>query len=378
MKFDKYIDERKGIFVTKPSLPPLDEYVEYLKKVWDTNILTNFGPLHEEFRERLTKFLDVPLCLPSCNGHMALELTIQAFGLKGEVITTPYTFASTTHAIVRNGCTPVFCDVNENDCTIDANKIEALITDKTVAILPVHVYGIPCNVEEIERIAKKHGLVVIYDAAHAFGVSVGGKSIAKFGDASMFSFHATKAFNTIEGGCVALKDMNLALKLFQLANFGIMGEEVVTGIGANAKMNEFQAAMGLCNLDHFAENVEMRKKVYELYEKMLTSINGVRMLKPYRDDVVMNYAYCPVFFDEKILGKTRDVVYDYLTSKNIYPRKYFFPLTSEFECYRNGNYKGNTEVAKKISRQVLTLPIYPELDLKDVKTICGLIKEFLV
>ena len=377
MQFDKHVETRKGIFVTKPSLPPLDEYVEYLKKIWESNILTNMGPLHEEFRERLTKLLDVPICLPSCNGHMALELVIQAFGLKGEIITTPYTFASTTHAIVRNGCTPVFCDINEEDCTIDTSKIEGLITDRTVAIVPVHVYGLPCNVEEIERIAKKHGLIVIYDAAHAFGVTVGGRSIAKYGDASMFSFHATKAFNTIEGGCVALSNQDVALKVFQLANFGIMGEEIVSGIGANAKMNEFAAAMGLCNLDQFEENIRKRKAIFEMYRDHLTAIEGVRMPEPYRDEVTLNYAYCPAIFDEEVLGKTRNDIYDYLAERNIYSRKYFYPITSEFDCYKDCGYKSDTEVAKKISKQVLTLPIYPDLELQDVERICKLISECL-
>ncbi len=377
MQIEKYSEKRKGIFVTRPSLPPLDEYVEYLKKIWDSNILTNMGPLHEEFRERLTTLMDVPICFPTCNGHMALELVIQAFGLKGEIITTPYTFASTTHAIVRNGCTPVFCDINEDDCTIDTNKIEELITDKTVAIVPVHVYGLPCNVEEIERIAKKHNLVVIYDAAHAFGVTIGGESIARYGDASMFSFHATKAFNSIEGGCIALSDLDVALKVFQLANFGIMGEEMITGVGANAKMNEFAAAMGLCNLEHFEENISKRKALYELYEKELTAIEGVRMPRPYRDDVVRNYAYCPVFFDEEILGKSRNDVNAYLTARNIYSRKYFYPITSEFDCYKDCGYRGETEVAKRLSRQILTLPIYPNLPVDDVKMICELIRECL-
>ena len=375
MQFDKHIETRKGIFVTKPSLPPIDEYVDYLKKVWESNILTNMGPLHEEFRDRLTKLFDVPICLPSCNGHMALELAIQAFGLKGEIITTPYTFASTTHAIVRNGCTPVFCDINEKDCTIDTDKIEELITDKTVAIVPVHVYGLPCNVEKIERIAKKHGLIVIYDAAHAFGVNIGGRSIAKYGDASMFSFHATKAFNTIEGGCVTLSNTDVALRLFQLANFGIMGEEIVSGVGANAKMNEFSAAMGLCNLNHFEENIRKRKAVYETYKAHLNTIRGIRMLEPYRDDVTLNYAYCPVIFDDETLGRSRNDIYDYLAERNIYSRKYFYPITSKFDCYKECGYKGVTEVAERISRQVLTLPIYPDLDIQDVELICHLISE---
>ena len=376
MKFDKYIDDRDGIFVTKPALPPLEEYVEYLKRIWDKGILTNMGPIHEEFREKLTKFLDVPICLPSCNGHIALELTIQALELKGEVITTPFTFASTTHAITRNGCTPVFCDINSNDCTIDTSMIEELITDNTTAIVPVHVYGFPCNVEEIEHIAKKHGLFVIYDAAHAFGVTVGGNSIAKYGDASMFSFHATKAFNTIEGGCVALKDARIAMKLYQLANFGIMSEEEVIAIGANAKMNEFQAAMGLCNLKYFEENRLKRQKIYKTYEEGLSNIDGIKMLKAYRNDVLQNYSYCPVFFDKEILGKSRDDLYEYLANKNIYTRKYFYPLTSDYKCYRESRYSGDTPVATKMAQQVLTLPIYPELKLDDVLYICELIRGF--
>ncbi len=377
MNFDKHIDNRQGIFVTKPTLPPLDEYIEYLRKIWDRDILTNMGPMHEEFREKLTRFLDVPICLPSCNGHLALELAIQAFGLKGEVITTPYTFASTTHAIVRNGCTPVFCDINPKDCTIDVSKIEDLITENTVAIVPVHVYGFPCNVEEIERIATKHGLTVIYDAAHAFGVKVGENSIAKYGDASMFSFHATKAFNTVEGGCITLKNGELAMKMYQLANFGIMSEDEVSGVGANAKMNELQAAMGLCNLAHFQESIQARKEIYEIYAKKFADVKGIRMLKPYRDDVLLNYAYCPVFIEESAVGCSRDDIYDYLNSKNIYTRKYFYPITSKFSCYKDSNFRGNTEVAEEISKQVLTLPIYPSLDKNDVIMICNLILEYM-
>ncbi len=377
MEFKKYHDTRKGIFVTRPSLPPLDEYVDYLQKVWDNHILTNIGPLHEEFRERLTKLMEVPFCFPCVNGHMALELVIQAFGLKGEIITTPYTFASTTHAIVRNGCTPVFCDIKEDDCTMDTRMLENLITDKTVAIIPIHVYGVPCNVEEIERIAEKHGLKVIYDAAHAFGVSVGGNSIAKYGDASIFSFHATKVFNTIEGGCVALKDSSVALELYHLANFGIMGEELVSSVGANAKMNELQAAMGLCNLNHFEENVAKRKAIFEKYKEELSDIKGLKMIKPYREDVKLNYAYYPVFFDANVLHKSRDAVYDYLSSKNIFARKYFYPITSEFDCYRNKGYKGTTEIAYKLSEQVLTLPIYPDLKMEEVEMICREIRDYL-
>ncbi|SEL73602.1 dTDP-4-amino-4,6-dideoxygalactose transaminase [Butyrivibrio sp. ob235] len=377
MSIGKFVDNRKGIFVTKPSLPPFDEYVEYLREIWDRGILTNMGPLHEKFRENLSEFLGVDICLPSCNGHMGLELTIQAFELQGEIITTPYTFASTTHAIVRNRCTPVFCDVREEDCTIDTEKIEELISDKTVAIVPVHVYGLPCNVDEIERIATKHGLRVIYDAAHAFGVKIGERGIASYGDASMFSFHATKAFHTIEGGCVALRDVKKAMRLYQLENFGIMGEEQVSFTGANAKMNEFEAAMGLCNLLHFSENIEKRKRVYERYESRFADLDGVRMPSPYRDDITRNYSYLPIFIDKDVCGMSRDDVYAYLALNNIYSRKYFYPLTSQFDCYRDKGYRGDTPIAERLSEQVLTLPIYADLELEKVDHICDMIINFL-
>ena len=374
MVIEKNIETRKGIFVTKPALPPFDEYLSYIKRIWDKAMLTNMGPLYEEFRERLADYLKAEICLPMCNGHMALEMTIQAMGLKGEVITTPFTFASTTHAIVRNGCTPVFCDIREEDCTIAVDKIEELITDKTVAILPVHVYGLPCDVEKIDEIAKKHGLKVIYDAAHAFGVKLGDQSVMLYGDASIISFHATKAFQTIEGGCSVLRDMDVAMRIYQLENFGIMDEEVVAAVGANAKMNEFEAAMGLCNLDHFDEIIAKRKKLYELYVSGLSGIQGVRLLKPYRDDITLNYAYMPVLFDEEIIGKNRNDIYAELSRNGVYPRKYFYPITSEYDCYKDKQYRGLTPIAKKSSRQVLTLPLYPDLPENEVIRICEIIK----
>ena len=376
MYFKKYHDDRKGIFITKPSIPPIEEYIDYLQQIWDNGILTNMGPLHEEFREKISDKLNVEMCIPCCNGHMGLELSIEAMELKGEIITTPFTFASTTHAIVRNGCTPVFCDIREDDCCIDTEKLESLINDKTVAILPVHVYGFPCNVDEIGRIADKYGVKLIYDAAHAFGVKLGENSIARYGDASVFSFHATKSFNTIEGGCVTLHDQSFGLRLYHLINFGIMGEEQVEYAGANAKFNEFQAAMGLCNLKYFEENRLKRQKIYKTYEGELSNVYGIKMLKAYRNDVLQNYSYCPVFFDKEILGKSRDDLYDYLANKNIYTRKYFYPLTSDYKCYRESGFNGNTPVAIKMAQQVLTLPIYPELKFDDVLYICELIRGF--
>ena len=251
----------KQILVTKSSMPSLDEYVEEIKDIWETKWLTNMGVKHNKLKDELIKYLDVERIDLFTNGHMAIELSLQALKLKGEVITTPFTFASTTHAIVRNGLTPVFCDINPEDFTIDTKKLESLINDKTCAILPVHVYGNVCNVEEIDRIAKKHGLKVIYDAAHTFGVKYKGKGIGQYGDASCFSFHATKVFNSIEGGAVSFKKESFGKELYKLKNFGIKDPETVDGVGANAKMNEFCAAMGLCNLRHINEEINKRKHV---------------------------------------------------------------------------------------------------------------------
>ena len=362
------------IFVTKPFLPPKEEYMEYLDQIWESRHLTNNGKFLLEFTEKLCELMDVDNCLPLTNGHMALEMTLQAFKLSGEVITTPYTFASTTHAIVRNGLTPVFCDVRESDCTMDPDKIEALITDKTSAIVPVHVYGMPCDVDAIEAIAKKHNLKVIYDAAHAFGETVNGKSIARYGDASMFSFHATKCFTSIEGGCSVVNDEDLMLRVYQLQNFGIMNEESVVYVGANAKMNEFQAAMGLCNLKHFDEITQQRKAVVEHYMELLAGVKGLRILDYKNENVKFNYSYFPIFIDNDEYGMSRDDVYDYLLKNGIHARKYFYPITSEFECYRDLEFKGDVSTAKRLSEMVLTLPLYPDLATDIVDRICELLK----
>lgn len=303
---------------------------------------------------------------------MVLELSLQAMKLQGEVITTPFTFASTTHAIVRNGLTPVFCDINPDDYTIDVTKIESLISDKTCAIMPVHVYGNVCNIEEIQKIADKYGLKVIYDAAHTFGVRYKGKGIGGFGDVSCFSFHATKVFNTIEGGAACFKDPEFGLDLYSLKNFGIRGPEVVDAVGANAKMNEFSAAMGICNLKHIEEEIEKRRKVVERYRANLENVDGIK-LSPIQKDVVPNYAYFPVVFDEKVFGATRNEVFEKLAENDICARKYFYPLTNTFECF-NGKFDvSKTPVALHISNRVLTLPLYADLPLDDVDRICNII-----
>ena len=253
--------EKDKIYVTRSSMPDIEEYVEEIRSIWDNHWLTNMGDKHIRFQKELKEYLQVENIELLTNGHMALELTLQALDLQGEVITTPFTFASTTHAIIRNGLTPIFCDIDPVTYTIDVEKIEELITERTSAIMPVHVYGNICNVEEIENLAKKYGLKIIYDAAHAFGETYKGQGIGGFGDASCFSFHATKVFNSIEGGAVTYHDKKLGADLYDLKNFGIHGPEEVSAVGANAKMNEFCAAMGLCNLRHIEEEIIKRQRV---------------------------------------------------------------------------------------------------------------------
>ena len=292
------------ILVTKSSMPPYEEYIKAIKPLWDSHWLTNMGTYHKELEEKLRIYLNVPELSLMVNGHMALEMAIQTFGFPGgaEVITTPFTFVSTTHAIVRNHLNPVFCDVKLSDGTIDENQIEDLITEHTVAIIPVHVYGNVCNLEKIQEIADKYNLKVIYDAAHAFGVKYKGIGIGSFGDASIFSFHATKIFNTIEGGAVAFSNHKIYEKLYNLKNFGIRGEELVTEVGANAKMNEFAAVMGLCNLQHIEETYLQRKDRYKVYKEKLRDVKGIRLFDK-NDNVSDNYAYFPILVEEGYIKK---------------------------------------------------------------------------
>lgn len=365
----------KKIFVTRSSLPNLDEYIDEIREIWSSHWLTNMGDKHEKLRIQMQKYLDVKHLQLMVNGHMALELALQALSIKGEVITTPFTFVSTTHAIVRNGLKPIFCDIRPDDYTMNTEKLESLITDHTSAILPVHVYGNVCHVEEIERIAEKYDLIVLYDAAHAFGETYKGRSIASFGDVSCYSFHATKVFNTIEGGAVcyskSLDEFETAL--YRLRNFGIRNETEVDVVGTNAKMNEFCASMGICNLRHIDDEIYKRKLVAERYCENLYGISG--LILPFKQShVKYNYAYFPVVFDEKSFGSTRNEVYKALLAHNIYARKYFYPITSMFECYRNRFVEGDTPIALHISKRILTLPIYADLKLRDVDMICNIIK----
>ena len=363
------------ILVTQPSMPELSEYVSELRDIWECKWLTNMGQKHKELQRELKQFLQAQEVELFTNGHMAIELSLQAMKLKGEVITTPFTFVSTTHAIVRNGLKPVFCDINEEDYTIDAEKIESLITDQTCAIVPVHVYGNVCDVEKIETIARKHGLKVLYDAAHAFGVEYKGRGIGTYGDASCFSFHATKVFNTIEGGATTFANKEYGTDLYRLKNFGIRDEETVDAVGANAKMNEFCAAMGLCNLRHVSMEIEKRKQLVELYREGLREIKGIRVL-PEQKDVKPNYAYFPIYIDAREYGHTRDDLYEELKKSGIIARKYFYPLTSNFDCYKNQYKEQDTPVASKISKGILTLPLYANLEKNVVRAITEKISQY--
>lgn len=371
----------RRILVTRSSMPPLKEYVDEIAPLWESHWLTNMGAEHRKLEAALKERLRVDNLALFTNGHNALECILEALGLPagGEVITTPFTFASTTHAIVRKGLTPVFADVRPFDLTLDPEAVEEAITPRTCAIVPVHVYGNLCEVDAIRDVADRHGLKVVYDAAHAFGVerenpATGGKeTAASFGDASMFSFHATKVFNTIEGGCVCFHNPSLYEVLNQWKNFGIVGPEDVEYVGGNAKMNEFCAAMGVCNLRHLDGEIAKRKAVAERYWGNLEGVPGVRAVKPAAGSVP-NYAYLPALFDPDAFGATRDDVFDALAAEGIGARKYFYPLVTDFACYRSVYSSDRTPIAAKAAREVLTLPMYADLALEDVDLICSIVR----
>lgn len=359
------------INITRSSMPPFEEYCEAIKDLWDSRWLTNIGAKHQQFQAELAGYLGAGHVDLLTNGHMAIELSLQALGLESEVITTPFTFASTTQAIVRSGLTPVFCDIDPVTFNLDPAKLEALITARTCAIVPVHVYGTPCDVEAIDQIAMRHGLEVLYDAAHAFGVRYKGRGIADFGDVSCFSFHATKVFHSIEGGAVFFRDETFGQRLVKLKNFGLDGEDA-SELGANAKLNEFCAAMGLCNLRYVGGEMEKRRRSVERYRSHLEQIPGLQ-LSPVLDGVEPNYAYFPVVFDETVFGANRDTVLHALSKHGIMARKYFYPLTSEFSCYHGKYDPDETPIAKQISRRVLTLPLYAGMEDETVDRICEVI-----
>lgn len=364
----------KKIYVTKTSLPKIEDYIEKIETIWDTHQMTNNGRIHMALEQELKEYLKVDNLTLFTNGHLALYTAIKSLNLEkgGEVITTPFTFASTTNAIVENGLIPVFCDIDPLTYTIDVNKIESLITDKTCAILPVHVYGNICDVIKLEEIANKYNLKIIYDAAHVFGVKYKGNSIFNYGDISMTSFHATKVFNTIEGGALFYKDARLYERFNALKNFGIDSNGEILEESINAKMNEFQAAMGLCNLKNIDETIEKRKKVYLRYMEKLKGVQGVKLNK-IQKDIESNYAYFPILFNEQKFGKTRDEIYTMLADKNIFARKYFYPLVSDYAFYRDKYNSDETPIAQDIAKNILCLPLYPDLSLDIVDVICNII-----
>ncbi len=363
------------ILVTRSSIAPFEEYTNEIKDIWESHWMTNSGVKHNLLEKQLQERLGVKNVSLCVNGHTSLELCIEAMGLKGEIITTPFTFISTTNSIIRMGCTPVFCDIDPNTYTIDANKIEELITDKTCAIMPVHVYGNICDVEKIEEIAKKYNLKVIYDAAHAFDEKYKGRGVANYGDASIFSFHATKVFNTIEGGAICSNNDELPSIIKSLRDFGIVDEETIDYVGTNSKMNEFAAAMGLCNLRHLDEEIAKRKKVFERYNLNLKDISGIK-LPPIQEGLDRNYAYYPIVIDSNKYGHNRNELSEKLKENNIFSRKYFYPLTNKPNCISSRFNPGNTPIAQEISLNVLTLPMYADLALEDVDMICDVIKNF--
>jgi dTDP-4-amino-4,6-dideoxygalactose transaminase len=368
------------VMVTRSSMPSFEEYCNEIRPIWDSHFLTNQGPKHQELEVELKDYLKVPYIDLFVNGHSALECAIETFSLgedgRDEVITTPFSFASTTHAISRKGLKPIFCDVRNDNCTIDVDKIEELITDRTCAIVPVHVYGNVCDVDRIKQIAEKYGLTVIYDAAHAFGVEYRGCGIGNFGNASMFSFHATKVFNTIEGGAITYSDGTLKNKFAEWRNFGIVGPESVVYVGGNSKMNEFSAAMGICNLRHVDSEILKREKVFDSYVDALGNIPGIRVLIDMNPDIKKNYAYLPIFVDANEYGHTRNQLHDYLRLNNFYTRKYFYPLINDYQCYREMYDSCDTPVARVLSEGVLCLPMFADLTSDQIGELALLIKNY--
>lgn len=363
----------ENIFVTRPSMPSYEEYCEEIRGLWDSKWLSNRGEKFQALQNALGHFLGTESVELAVNGHMALELSLAAQNLEGEVITTPFTFSSSVHAIVRSGLTPVFCDVDPVTLTLDAKKLVKLVSKHTCAVMPVHVYGNICDIDEIGAIAGRHDLKVIYDAAHAFGEQWNGKGIGAFGDATCFSFHATKPFNSAEGGAACIRHQEVRHRFGMLLNFGIRDAEHTDYAGVNGKMNELSAAMGLCNLRHFEDEVKKRERVDQRYRDNLRGLPGIS-LRPLQPEVRQNYAYFPVLIDAERFGTTRDDLFEFLEKHHILCRKYFYPLVSEYSCYQDRfGAPEQTPVAMAASRGVLTLPMYADLPLETVDFICELL-----
>ena len=366
--------DMESIYVTRPSLPPLEEFVEYLSQIWDSRILTNNGPFHQQFEKELADYLGVKFLSVFANGTLALVTALQALRIGGEVITTPFSFVATTHSLWWNNIKPVFVDIEPDYFTIDPEKIEAAITPQTMAIMPVHVYGNPCNLDAIQKIADTYGLKVIYDAAQAFGVKIKGKTILSFGNLSILSFHATKTFNTIEGGAIVCHEELTKKRIDHLKNFGFEDEVTVIEPGINAKMNELQAAYGILQLHQIDNCISARKYVFEKYLELLTTIEGI-IIPDLPKNTTMNYGYFPILIDSAKKGETRDQLYQRLRSRGIYSRRYFYPLISEFPPYNklDSSNRDNLPVSYRIASQVLCLPIYADLRHDTVSEICNCI-----
>jgi dTDP-4-amino-4,6-dideoxygalactose transaminase len=363
----------KPIFVTRPFLPPLEEFSEGLKEIWQSGWLTNNGPLLQRFTQELCNFFETDnVCLFS-NGTLALQIALQGMGISGEVITTPYTFVATTHALFWNKIRPVFVDIEPDYYTLDPEKVEAAITPWTTAILAVHVYGYPCKLNKLADIARRHNLKLIYDAAHAFGTKVGSKPIGHFGDLSMFSFHATKPFHSLEGGLLIFKEADLKGIFDYLKNFGFKDEVEVVMPGTNAKMNEMQSLMGSMVLKYLDEVIRKRAGITELYRSYLKEVPGICLPPPLSSDISFNYAYMPMEVDEQQFGMSRDRLYEKLREYNVYSRRYFYPLVCDYACYRNVSVRDSLTVARRVADRILTLPMYDGLQLGEVETICEII-----
>lgn len=359
--------------VTRPLLPDFEDYVSELREVWDNKWLTNYGPKHQQLEKELKDYLDVDCISLFSNGHLALQVALRAMELKGEIITTPFTYASTTHAIVECGCTPVFCDIDPVTYTIDPDKVEKLITKDTCAILAVHVYGTVCEDKKLRNLADKYGLKLIYDAAHTFGVKIDGRGIGRLGDVSMFSFHATKVFNTVEGGCLTYSDPLLKSKIEAICSFGFeKGNDNAAYVGTNAKMTEVAAVMGICNMKIIDSALKRRSEIFNCYNTRLGNIDGLQLICEQKG-VETNYSYYPIVVNSEKLGTNRDKLAQKLNEYGIFPRKYFYPLTSAFESYRDRFPIGETPIAEKIAQDVLVLPLYADLSIEDCNKICDII-----
>jgi dTDP-4-amino-4,6-dideoxygalactose transaminase len=363
----------KPVYVTRPFLPPLEEFCRGLEEIWESRWLTNNGPILQRFTQELCNVFETDnICLFN-NGTLALQIALQGMGISGEVITTPYTFVATTHALFWNKIRPVFVDIEPEHYTLDPEKVEAAITPWTTAILAVHVYGHPCKLNALADIARRHNLRLIYDAAHAFGVNVGNKPIAHFGDLSMFSFHSTKLFHSIEGGMLIFREAGLKGLFDYLKNFGFKNEVEVVMPGTNAKMNEMQALMGMQVLKYLEETIQKRARITELYRNRLEVVPGIRLVPALPPGIRYNYAYMPIEVDRREFGMSRDALYERLKEWNVYTRRYFYPLICDYPCYRSISVNGSLTVARRVAERILTLPIYDTLELSDVETICDII-----